>query len=228
MHRRSFIAASIFAGLPRLAGATATETPTVLELFTSQGCSSCPPAERLLGQLALRPGLIALAWHVDYWDRLGWRDPFSSPEATRRQQAYARSLGAEVYTPALVVGGARMEVGSDTGAVNAAIATTPPARIGVGLRRTAEGLAGDVASAAQPVSALLVFYLPEETTAIGAGENGGRKLTDHRIVREVHDLGTWDGAPRHFDLPPPPPGHGAVLLVQSVALRILGAAELPA
>ena len=227
MHRRTLLAAAVSAGIARSTRAAGPVAPTVLELFTSQGCSSCPPADRLLGQLVRRPGVIALAWHVDYWDRLGWRDPFSSREATLRQQAYARSIGGEVYTPALVIGGVRMAVGSDASAVDAAIATSPGGRISVGLTRGAAGLTGEIGPASQPVSALLVFYLPEHTTLIGAGENGGRKLTEYRMVRETHELGSWDGASRRFDLPAPPQGHGAVLLVQAGNLAVLGAAELP-
>jgi hypothetical protein len=226
MHRRTLLAAAVSAGISP--AARAANPPTVLELFTSQGCSSCPPADRLLGQLVRRPGVMGLAWHVDYWDRLGWRDPFSSPAATLRQRAYAQSLGSDVYTPALVIGGARMEVGSDTHAVDAAIAAVPGGPVTVGLSRNAAGLIAETGPAAQWVTALLVFYLPEHTTAIGAGENGGRKLSEYRIVREAREIGSWDGAPRRFDLPAPPQGQGAVLLVQSDNLRVLGAAELPA
>ena len=230
MRRRILIAAAVSAGFARTTRAASPPGgPTVLELFTSQGCSSCPSADRLLGQLVQRPGVIALAWHVDYWDRLGWRDPFSSPEATARQLAYARSLGTEVYTPALVVGGARMAVGSDRRAIEAAIAAPLGERVPVRLTRSSAGLTGEIGQAPGTVmgrvSALLVFYLPEHTTPIGAGENTGRKLTEYRIVRGALELGVWDGAPRRLDLPAPPQGQGAVLLVQSGDLRVLGAAS---
>jgi hypothetical protein len=225
MHRRTLLAATVFAGITRTA--RAARPPAVLELFTSQGCSSCPPADRLLGRLIQRPGVIALAWHVDYWDRLGWRDPFSSRQATARQQAYARNLGTEVFTPALVVGGLRMAVGSDVASVEAAMAIAPVPPLAVELVRTPEGFAAEVGRSGQTVSALAAYYLPEHTTQIGAGENGGRQLTEYRIVREVRELGTWDGSVRRFDLPASSPGHGVVVLVQSVKLEVLGAAELP-
>ena len=116
MQRRGLM----LAGTGMLAGALAggrrdarAAGPVVLELFTSQGCSSCPPADRLLGELARDPAVVALAWHVDYWNGLGWHDPFSSKLATERQRAYADRLGEEVYTPAMVIGGARIVVGSD-------------------------------------------------------------------------------------------------------------------
>src|SRR5678815_1789072 len=119
MYRRGLMAAALASGIPRLASAAAH--PVVLELFTSQGCSSCPPADALLGRLARRPDVIALAWHVDYWNSLGWRDPYASRQATDRQRAYARQLGQGVFTPALVVGGQAIVVGSDRAAVDSAI-----------------------------------------------------------------------------------------------------------
>ena len=107
--------------------APASVSPVVVELFTSQGCSSCPPAESLLGSLLARPDVIALSWHVDYWNYLGWRDPFADRQWTERQRHYARALRAEVYTPALVVNGAHMVVGSDAAAVREAMGFLPAA-----------------------------------------------------------------------------------------------------
>ena len=136
MRRREF-AMTVLA--PGLAPAARAATPSVvLELFTSQGCSSCPPADALLGRLAREPGIIALAWHVDYWNGLGWHDPYSSPLATQRQQRYAEALHDEVYTPALVVNGARMVVGSDDQAVQSAIGAVGGFAVPVTLRREAE------------------------------------------------------------------------------------------
>jgi hypothetical protein len=207
--------------------ARAEPRPAVLELFTSQGCSSCPPADALLGQLASQPGIIALAWHVDYWNGLGWHDPYSTPTATERQRRYAAALHDEVYTPALVVNGARMVVGSDAAAVHAALGAVDGFAVNVTLRQDAATWVADIAAANQPVNALLATYDPQHTTQIGAGENGGRKLTEYRIVRAVTPLGAWNGAARRITLPAVAPGLGAALLVQSEDLQVRGAATLP-
>ena len=107
----------------------AGERPIVVELFTSEGCSSCPPADALLAELAGRPDVLALSFHVDYWDRLGWKDPFSSPDATRRQHGYADLLGlATVYTPQMVVDGRWQAVGSDRSEVEQALGSARRSR----------------------------------------------------------------------------------------------------
>jgi hypothetical protein len=225
MRRRNLLLASLatFAARPAYAAAG----PVVLELFTSQGCSSCPPADTLLGTLAQRTGVIALAWHVDYWDRLGWIDPFASHDATSRQRAYARQLGSEVFTPALIVGGADVVVGSDRGAVERAIRSAQPLRVPVTSSRTGDGTAVIIGSSPTPVRALSIFYDPEHTTAVGSGENDGARLHEYRIVRRIDNLGDWDGATREFALPSPGAGQGQVVLVQAADLRIIGAAERP-
>jgi hypothetical protein len=201
--------------------------PAVLELFTSQGCSSCPPADALLGHLARDPGIIGLAWHVDYWNSLGWHDPYSSALATQRQQDYAARLHDEVYTPALVVNGARMVVGSDRAAVTSAIDAAGGIAVPVTLRRDGADVIAEIGAAGQQVTALLASYDPQRVTPIGAGENSGRTLTDYRIVRAASTLGSWDGAARRIALPQSAAGRGAVVLVQDAALRVIGAADLP-
>lgn len=226
MRRRSFILAAAASGLALRS--YAASPPTVLELFTSEGCSSCPPADALLGRLARQPGIVALAWHVDYWNGSGWHDPYSSPLATQRQRDYAERLRDEVYTPALVVNGTRMVVGSDAGAIRAAIDAAGDASVPVTLRRTDGGMLAETGSAGQPVTALLATYDPDRTTRIGGGENGGRRLAEYRIVRDATSLGAWDGAPRRITLPAVTPGRGAVLLLQTDNLRVCGAADLEA
>jgi hypothetical protein len=221
MRRRDLIATAIAAGIAP--AARAAERPVVLELFTSQGCSSCPPADAMLGRLARRPGVIALAWHVDYWDHLGWRDRYASRQATSRQQAYARQLSNIVFTPALVVNGARIVVGSDSEAVEAAIVSAAALAVPVTLRGAEVG----IGAAPHPVRALSVIYDAEQATAVAAGENEGEKLREYRIVREVEMLGEWDGAPRRFTPKPAGPGQGQAILLQTADFRVIGAADRP-
>jgi len=222
MHRRNLLLAS----LATLAApsAHAAPAPVVLELFTSQGCSSCPPADALLGTLAQRPGVIALAWHVDYWNNLGWRDQFASREATARQQSYARQLGSEVFTPALVIDGANVVVGSDRSAVERALRTASPLPVPVSLTRTPEGFTVDVGASAGTLRALSILYDIQHETDVGAGENRGERLREYRIVRQADTLAEWPGTARQFTIPPAGPGQGRVVLVQSADLRVVGAA----
>ena len=223
MRRRDFVTAPL--ALPLTAARARAETkPVVLELFTSQGCSSCPPADALLGEISRRPGAIGLAWHVDYWNSLGWKDPFAKREWTERQKTYANLLHGEVYTPALVVNGSSLMVGSDAAAVNRAVAQAEPPPVAVTLRRTATGLEAAIGPAAVPVSGVLVSYDPEQTTHVGAGENWGRKLIEYRVVRDALLL---DRISPRMTLPPVAANRGAVLLIQDAALRVLGAADLP-
>ena len=113
MTMRRYRTGSIAALLILLSGTVTAAPLAVVELFTSQGCSACPPADALLGELARRDDVIALAFHVDYWNRLGWRDPFALPLAATRQRRYAQALGSAVFTPQAIVGGQRSAVGSD-------------------------------------------------------------------------------------------------------------------
>jgi hypothetical protein len=225
MRRRQLIAATLATGLARTA--SASPAPVVVELFTSQGCSSCPPADALLGQLARRQQVIALAWHIDYWNHLGWRDPFASRAATARQENYARRLGGGVFTPALVVDGAQVVVGSERTAVEAAIASANPLPIAVTLTRTGDAVTiaiGD--SISGRMLAQRVVYDAMHETSVGAGENDGARLREYRIVREFETLADWDGAAPSLSIKPPGPGQGLAILVQSADLRMLGAADL--
>jgi len=223
MNRRLFVTGTLLS-VPLLAAQSqASAAPVVLELFTSQGCSSCPPADALLGELSRQPGVIALAWHVDYWNSLGWRDPFARREWTDRQKNYAKHLNGEVYTPALVVNGATMMVGSDKAAVQRAIEKASPPPIAVSLRRVASGLEAEVAAGATPVTGMLVTYDPQQATRVDAGENLGRRLVEYRVVRDVLTL---DRLTTHLTLPAIPDNQGAVLLIQDASWRIVGAADL--
>ncbi|WP_419757633.1 DUF1223 domain-containing protein [Acidisoma sp.] len=205
--------------------------PLVLELFTSQGCSSCPPADRYLGELQReRPDVLVLDFHIDYWDSLGWKDPFSMPAATARQQTYDRLLGSEVYTPQLVVGGSRQAVGSDQDAVAAAIAEATADRaalppVALGLSDRGSGLTVDAASGSGSGEIWLVGYDDRHVTAIGRGENGGLTETEVDIVRSIRPIAMWSGGALHVDVPRPA-GQRAAVLLQQADGRIRAAAAL--
>lgn len=200
---------------------------TVAELFTSQGCSSCPPADRLLARLkSSEPDLLVLDFHVDYWDRLGWKDPFSTHLATQRQEQYAASLRGEVYTPQLVVGGRSAVVGSDTAAVAAALAQAraePGPALALSLRRDGGHVTVSLGAGHSSGELILVGFDPQQTTAVGRGENSGRTLTEVNVVRSLHDLGRWAGDAVRLEAPLPA-GQSAAVLVQQRDGRIVAAA----
>ena len=207
-------------------GASADPRPLVVELFTSQGCSSCPPADALLRELARRDDVIALGFHISYWDGLAWKDPFSSQSSTDRQRAYARlfDLG-QVYTPQMVVDGAREMVGSDRANVLAALhdarpESVAPVTFAVDRRSVTIG-AGDGRG-----SVLLVRFAQERTTRVAGGENARRTLQDANAVESLTSLGSWDGPLLRFAIEPPAAGEGVAVLVQAADGQMLGAGAL--
>jgi hypothetical protein len=199
--------------------------PVLVELFTSQGCSSCPPADAVLSELAGRDDVLALGYHVDYWDRPGWRDPFSLREATQRQRAYAARLGLSfVYTPQAVVDGRADVIGSDRDKLTAAIAAVQPtARVGLELRREGTEVLLREAVGAAPVAAImLVTFTPRHTTRVLRGENSGRTLTHSNIVRAIHPL---DPAPAWRVTVDPALGVAAI--AEDAQGAVLGLARVP-
>ncbi len=228
MLRRRLLAAPALLLAPRARAATG---PVVVELFTSQGCSSCPPADALLTELAARPDVLALSFHVTYWDRLGWRDPFSLPAATERQRRYAATLrGAalgegQVYTPQAVVQGARDAVGSDRRALSAALAAAAPAAVPMALAEDGAQLAVAAGEGAGSGLFWLVGFDRMHSTAVGSGENGGRRLSHSNVVRSLASLGAWQGRPARLAAPRPV-GERAAVLLQAADGRVLGAAVL--
>jgi hypothetical protein len=213
-----------------LAGtAGAQSSRTVVELYTSEGCSSCPPAEAQVGQLARQDGVIALAFHVDYWDSLGWKDRFELPVAVARQKQYAQRLHlASVYTPQLVIDGARDQVG---GGKLPSAGTEHAAAVPLELAVNQNQL--QIAIGTQPQAAacdvLLVSYLAEATSKVTRGENAGRELHDFNVVRSFANLGSWQGPARSFSVPvsslPSDATAVAVLLQQKDQGPIIGAAK---
>jgi len=219
-------ASAVLAGM--VAGrARAASSPVLVELFTSQGCSSCPPADAYLTELAREPGVLAVAYHVDYWDDLGWRDPFSSPAATARQRAYARLMAlSSVYTPQMVVDGRFEAVGSDRDRVAAAIAkaaaTAPAAPIALTVAGNA--LVAQIAAGSGEGRVWGVVYELRQETPVRRGENAGRALTNVNIVRSIDALGDWRGTALTVTRDLPQPGSGAAVFVQASNGAILGAA----
>jgi hypothetical protein len=198
--RSVLLASSLSVGFVTAAGAETR--PVVLELFTSEGCSSCPPAEVIINELAQRPDVLPLSFHVDYWDDLGWRDRYSLASATERQRVYARTLRrSSVYTPQAVIDGSRDIVGSQRAAVMEAVSgrrdgVATLVSVSGGTIRIHVGAGSDAATA----DVLLVGYLREATTPIGRGENSGRTLKESNIVLWLHELGRWNGKPREFEM----------------------------
>jgi len=209
-------------------GCFAQKAPVVVELFTSQGCSSCPPADAFLTDLARqRRDVLPLAFHITYWDNLGWKDPYSLQAATSRQQDYASRLGdGQVYTPEMVVGGAHAFVGSDRAEgldeiSRAANAPSVPLR----LARTGETLTISIAQGTGRGTVVLIGFDSRHRTPIARGENGGRTVLESNIVRSLDVAGKWTGAALELQHATPAGEEFAVLL-QAGDGRILGAARL--
>ncbi|MFT5066113.1 MAG: hypothetical protein ACJAWC_000087 [Yoonia sp.] len=178
----------------------AQDNKTVVELYTSQGCSSCPPADALLHDLAGRSDVIALALHVDYWDYLGWKDNFGSPDFTARQHAYARAANATtVYTPQMVIGGLDHVIGSKAMDVMDHIAQHRNAADQVSITLTRSGNVVQINAQSSvgrlgKLSVQVVRYTPEETVAIRRGENAGKTISYNNIVHTWDEIGSWDGS----------------------------------
>jgi hypothetical protein len=210
----------------------AQSRPAVVELFTSEGCSSCPPAETYIGELSRRRNVLALAFHVDYWDDLGWRDRFGLPEAAQRQRAYAKSLRlASVYTPQVVIDGQDNFVGSDVKSIDRALTDN---RRGVGVALSVRGgeIFIDLDAQQKDVSSdvLLVAYLRAAVSSIGHGENAGRTLEEFNIVRDFRSLGRWAGQKQQYhsrvDALPSDATDVAVLVQPVGQAPIIGAATI--
>ena len=188
--------------------ATAGDPVAVVELYTSQGCSSCPPADAMLGELAKREDVVALSLHVDYWDYIGWKDTFGSAEHVSRQRAYARANSRRtIYTPELVVGGQVHVVGSNPAAVKRALELAHDRarkNLDVSFEQDEEYVTVKVSGSSDDVrrAAVLLFrYDNENTVKIERGENAGKTLAYHNVVREIRRLDTWHGEDLSIMLP---------------------------
>src|SRR4051794_29763349 len=184
------------------------EPRAVIELFTSQGCSSCPPADKLIGQFAGDPTLVAISLPIDYWDYLGWKDTLADPHNSARQRGYSKTRGdREVYTPQVVVNGSLHALGSDKDAIERAIDVSKqngispslPVTLAISNGRLAVtvGEGGDPRAGAE----VWVFGLMKAVTvAIGRGENHGKTITYHNVARRWTKLGAWTGKAESYSL----------------------------
>jgi hypothetical protein len=235
MYKSLFLLAGVFVTSSVPASAQ-DHAATVVELFTSEGCNSCPPADAFLGDLVKRGDVLALSYHVDYWDYLGWKDSFASKVTTDRQRAYGRSLGSNyVYTPQMVIDGAADAVGSDHDAVAKAIAEHAKSAAHIPLTIT-EGSNGKIvvnlpgSKSKNDAVLWLVRYDAKHSVAIERGENSGSTLTYYNVVRDIEKLGSWNGQAAKVALDPAAlegAEHALVLLQTDGTGPILGYAKLP-
>jgi hypothetical protein len=216
----ALLASHVFAAGPR---------PVVVELFTSQGCSSCPPADRYLSELSdTRTDVLPLAFHVTYWNQLGWKDPFSFEAVDARQAQYVKRFRDFAYTPEMVIDGKAEVVGSNRGAANSAIddaKSTGVTVATVNAAREGGGVSVSIGSGRGRARVLLVGYDARHVTPIGLGENAGRTLTESNIVRGFAPIGQWSGAPLTLHANAVTGEHMAVLLEASDG-TIVGAARV--
>ena len=207
----------------------ASPRPAIVELYTSEGCSSCPPAEALIEKLARQPGVLPLAFHVDYWDQLGWRDRFSMKEATQRQSDLARALGlATIGTPQIVVDGRNAVWGVDADNLARAL-KAPRTDVPLSLERNEHELIVRTPPRDEVYDIYVVGYLPQAVTRIGRGENAGRTLTEVNVVRYIRKIGETSSAAGEWKFPLSAlpgdashivvflqkPGHGAIVGAQT-------------
>ncbi len=211
--------------VPAAAQPVDTRHPRVVELYQSQGCSSCPPAIANVNALADRPDVLTLTFAVTYWDQLGWKDSFASPAQTARQWDYARGFGHDqVWTPQVIVDGRGDVVGAQPGQVEGLLAKTPP-RAGPALDLAGGAVAiGRGTAPAGGADVWLVRYDPRTiNVAIRAGENSGRTIAHRNVVRQLVRLGRWTGGAATLPLPEAPAGLATAVLVQAPGGPILAA-----
>ena len=211
--------------------ARADDPKVVLELFTSQGCSSCPSADAYLGELAAkRDDVVALSFHVDYWNYIGWEDRFATETTTTRQRDYGRALGiAYIYTPQLVIDGKRHVVGSNKRAVKKAIAISKKVkarRVPVDLASSGSGgLTIEIGESDGYHGAATIWLVSvdrKHTTSVDAGENRGRTLVNHNVVRDFRSIGRWVGDAMTLELGPDELASGANGMGEGCAVLVQG------
>ena len=217
MIRRFAAALTFFAAASAPALAADAAHPTVVELFQSQGCSSCPPANANVIALSGRPDILALSFQVTYWDQLGWKDTFGSPQNTARQWEYARALRHDnVWTPQVVINGRTDVVGTRKGEIEQAIVRVDRGAGGPAVTVAAGRVTIAGPAPAHPAGVWLVRYDPNTVQVpIRRGENGGLTLPHKNVVRSLTRLGDWTGVARSYALPPETSGLRSAILVQA-------------
>jgi hypothetical protein len=206
-------------------------SPVLVELFTSQGCNSCPPADAYLGDLAKRKDVVALAFHVDYWDHIGWKDPFGDPAWSARQRKYSQALmSRQVYTPQMIVDGSQHAIGSDRRSVERLIADAAKRkRPTLEIARNPNGLTLRIGGAGEG-EVWIVGYDPKHETKVPRGENAGKTLAEFNIVRGIRRVEAWKGGALTLTLAASelPPGAAHVALIQEDDLGpVLAVAATP-
>ena len=226
MFRQTVILSACLAAVA-LSGAGASEIKNpvgVVELFTSQGCSSCPPADKAAATLADEGDVIVLSYHVDYWNYLGWTDTMSSPENTKRQYDYSAAMGRSgVYTPQAVVNGRAEMVGTSVDKLRATLADLKSGGDGltvpVSLRKSGDEVIIDIGNGNGKADVLVVYFKSREQVAIKDGENEGRTIDYRNIVTDVQTVGMWHGEATKVTLPArvlePRESDGCAILLQA-------------
>lgn len=238
------LSAAFAAALASPAAADGAKKPVgVVELFTSQGCNSCPPADAVLDRLARRGDLVALSYHVDYWDYLGWKDTLASRANTERQYDYAKSFGApSVYTPQMVINGRKDVNGADAAAVAGLVEKLGHSGDGLNVDVSATYAdervvvqTGDARGPEKEANVVFVYFDPEKTVKIERGENRDRTITYRNAVLSVQTAGMWNGKAARFEMPESEMtrqgAHGCAVLLQAMGKGglpgpIIGAAML--
>ena len=231
----TFLFAAFLFLAPFLAQA-AEKTLTVVELFTSQGCSSCPPADSYVGELAKRDDVLALSYHVDYWDYIGWKDPFADPQHTVRQRRYSRQMNLSyIYTPQVVIQGSEQAIGSDIADINKKIAKIQFSNnVPVTIKRQSGGDVQISVEAFKDQGSAEIFLIGfdnSHSTDIRRGENSGRKLYNYNVVRGMRRIGTWSGKAvtipaSVLNLAKNKPDNCAVIVQSKQTGKIIGAAKI--
>lgn len=214
--------------------------PVLAELFTSQACSSCPAAEKLFNELADTDGVIAIQWHVDYWNNLvhgrsgKWKDPYSNAANTQRQRDYNYALRGtgSVYTPQAVIGGVSETTGSRAASIAGMIATAPAAQARISFAMDSDGYAINVtprgASAPMEAETMIITLLKQEATDIAGGENKGLSVQSRNIAVSADTLGAWTGDSETYRAASVDSMYTCAVIVQERAKgRVLGAAYCP-